>query len=123
MRSGLTLVVYMGIGRIDAVVRGLTDGGMPSSTAAAAISAAHTPAQSHVLGTLSTLAERVRSHALRSPAILVFGEVVRLSPLWSDHALDHRQPMGSGAAAPLHQSLSPTRVHRTAAPGLATRLP
>lgn len=81
--SGLTLVIYMGIGRIETVVQGLLDGGLPASTAAAAISAAHTPAQAQILGTLSTLAGGVRSSALPSPAILIFGDVVRLSPEWA----------------------------------------
>jgi uroporphyrin-III C-methyltransferase len=75
-RSGLTLVVYMGLARCEAIVAALRDGGLAAGTPAAVISAAHTPRQRHAFATLDTLAATVAAHDLASPAILVIGDVV-----------------------------------------------
>jgi len=76
-KSGLTLVVYMGVARCAAIAAALMAGGLPPSTPAAAIGAAHTPRQRHVLGSLGNLAADVARAAIESPAILIVGEVVR----------------------------------------------
>ena len=81
-RSGLTLVIYMGVARLDGIVSGLIAGGLASSTPAAVISAAHTPQQQHVLCTLADLAPTVQREALASPAVLVVGDVVKAAPMW-----------------------------------------
>ena len=76
-RSGLTLVIYMGVARCAAITDALMAGGLSPSTPAAAIGAAHTPRQRHTLGTLGTLAANVVRSAIESPAILIVGDVVR----------------------------------------------
>jgi len=81
-RSGLTLVVYMGVARVRQIVAALRAGGLEGATPAAVISRAHTPAQRHALCTLATLADTVAAEGLSSPAILVVGDVVRLSAQW-----------------------------------------
>ena len=75
-RSGLTIVVYMGLARCDAIAAALLAGGLPADTPAAAIAGAHTAAQRHVVCTLATLADSVAACAIASPAILVVGSVV-----------------------------------------------
>jgi len=75
-KSGLTLVVYMGVSRAAGIARALIDGGLAASTPAAAISAAHTPRQRSVACTLRTLAQTLAAEAIASPAILVIGDVV-----------------------------------------------
>ncbi len=82
-RSGLTLVVYMGVARVEAIVSALIDGGLSSATPVAVVSAAHTPQQRHALSTLDTLARTVEREQLASPALLVIGDVVRASPAWA----------------------------------------
>ena len=76
-RSGLTLVVYMGVARCAAIADALMAGGLSPSTPAAAIGAAHTPRQRHVLSSLGGLAADVARAAIESPAILIVGDVVR----------------------------------------------
>jgi siroheme synthase len=78
VRSGLTLVVCMGVARADRVVQSLLDAGMAAATPAAVISAAHTPQQCHARCTLGTLLQTVHDEALASPAVLVIGEVAAL---------------------------------------------
>ena len=80
-RSGLTLVVYMGVARADAVVRSLTEGGLPADTPAAVVSAAHTPRQTARRCTLGTLCATVEADELVSPALLVIGSVADLADL------------------------------------------
>ena len=76
-RSGLTLVIYMGLARAEVLTAALIDGGLAPDTPAAAISAAHTPQQRHAICTLATLAACLRDNAISSPAILVIGQVVK----------------------------------------------
>ena len=82
-RSGLTLVIYMGVARVQALVKALRGGGLPGGTPAAVISAAHTPQQRQALCTLGTLAQTIGRGQLASPAILVVGDVVRAAPMWA----------------------------------------
>lgn len=81
--SGLTLVIYMGLSRVEPIVTALRAGGLPSDTPAAAICSAHTPRQRQVLCTLATLAATVMRERLVSPAILVVGDVVSAAPTWA----------------------------------------
>jgi uroporphyrin-III C-methyltransferase len=81
-RSGLSLVIYMGVARVQDLVDALLRGGLHGDTPAAVISAAHTPQQRHALCSLATLADTVAAGQLASPAILVIGDVVRAAPMW-----------------------------------------
>lgn len=74
-RSGLTLVIYMGVARAAAIVQALCDGGLAADTPAAAISAAHTPRQRSIACPLGDLAAALERERIASPAILVVGEV------------------------------------------------
>ena len=82
-RSGLTLVIYMGVARLASLVAGLEAGGLPSKTPAAMVSAACTQRQRHVFSTLGGLVSATELARLPSPAIVVIGDVVRLSPQWA----------------------------------------
>ncbi len=80
-RSGLTLVIYMGVARCEQIVQALRAGGMAAQMPAAVISAVHTPRQRHAIGTLAGLPALIRESGLPSPAIIVIGEVVGLAAL------------------------------------------
>ena len=69
-RSGLTLVIYMGIACCESIVAGLR-GDLP----AAVIQHATLPQQRVVSTTLSRLVADIKHHGIGSPAILVIGEV------------------------------------------------
>jgi uroporphyrin-III C-methyltransferase len=79
--SGLTLVVYMGMSVLPGLVAGLTAGGMAVTTPAAAIQQGTLPHQRCVVSTLGSLISDVQRCGLRSPAILVIGEVVGLAAI------------------------------------------
>jgi len=78
-RSGTTLVIYMGIATLHAIVRNLLQAGMPAATPAAAIQSGTLPSQRSVVVTLGQLPQAVHDAALGSPAILVVGAVVNLA--------------------------------------------
>ncbi|MBL8315190.1 MAG: uroporphyrinogen-III C-methyltransferase [Rubrivivax sp.] len=82
-RCGLTLVIYMGVARVQAITDALMAGGLPGHTPAAVVCGAHTPAQRQAFCTLATLTDVVQQRGLASPAILVVGDVVQASPMWS----------------------------------------
>ncbi len=76
-RSGLTIVVYMGIAHCASIAARLQGAGLDGATPAAVIQHACTPrARSHAT-TLAALADDVARVGLGSPAILVIGDVVQ----------------------------------------------
>jgi len=77
-RRNQTVVVYMGVGQIEEICHQLKAHGLPGDWPAAAIERATTSKQRVVTGTLTTLAGRVAHAALRPPALIVVGEVVKL---------------------------------------------
>lgn len=81
-RSGLTLVVYMGVVQLPTIADALLAGGLPGTTPAAVVSSAHTARQRHAVCTLGTLAATVHAEQLLSPAIVIVGDVVRAAHPW-----------------------------------------
>lgn len=74
-----TLVILMGLERLEEITQLLQDHGRSPETPAAVISRGTLPDQQVVVGTLADLAERVAAAPdVESPATIVIGEVVRL---------------------------------------------
>ncbi|MDY0013558.1 MAG: uroporphyrinogen-III C-methyltransferase [Rhodocyclaceae bacterium] len=78
-RPRQTVVIYMGIGALPEISRQLISHGLSPDTPAAAVRHGTTVRQRTIAATLATLPEAVRQAGLRPPALLVVGEVVRLS--------------------------------------------
>ncbi len=93
-RSGLTLVIYMGVARCADIVAQLRAAGMRGDMPAAVISAAHTERQREALTTLDELVETIRTQGLGSPAILVIGEVVDLAAVVPRQIVGEAQAFG-----------------------------
>lgn len=79
--SSGTLVILMGLKRLESVCDRLMLEGRSPDTPAAVISAGASPDQRVVAGCLATLPEAVAAAELRSPALIVVGEVVRFQEL------------------------------------------
>lgn len=77
-QSGTTLVVYMGVAKLTEVRDGLLAGGMPSNMPVAMIENASLPQQRHFRSTLAAMQQTAADVQLKSPAILVIGEVAAL---------------------------------------------
>jgi len=77
--SGLTLVIYMGLARLAAIVPRLRAGGLAARTPAAVIAGATLAVERGIVTTLGELPGAAAGVA--GPAIVVVGEVVRLAEL------------------------------------------
>ncbi|WP_044870161.1 uroporphyrinogen-III C-methyltransferase [Pseudomonas sp. LFM046] len=74
-QSGTTLVVYMGVAKLSDIREGLLAGGMPGAMPVAMIENASLPHQRECRSTLGSMQADAQAFALKSPAILVVGEV------------------------------------------------
>jgi uroporphyrin-III C-methyltransferase len=74
-RAPGTLVILMGLERVDSICRRLMDEGRSADTPAAVVAAGTLPQQRSVFASLSVLSDSVLEAGLRSPAIIVVGEV------------------------------------------------
>ena len=74
----LTLVIYMGLGQLEAIHQGLL-AGLPARTPVAVVHKASLPDQREALTTLGALADTVAREGLQSPSVIVVGEVAALA--------------------------------------------
>jgi uroporphyrin-III C-methyltransferase len=79
VRSGMTLVVYMGVANLPKIAASLLAAGMPAVMPAAVIQDGTTSRQKKVVSTLAQLPADVAAAGIASPALLVFGAVVALA--------------------------------------------
>ncbi|MFZ5960260.1 uroporphyrinogen-III C-methyltransferase [Pseudomonas knackmussii] len=80
-QSGTTLVVYMGVARLGEVRDGLLAGGMRAGMPVALIENASLPQQRECRSSLARMQADALAFGLRSPAILVIGEVAASAAL------------------------------------------
>ena len=78
-RLGGTLVVLMGVSRLEQNVAALIQGGRSPQTPAAVVEKGGYADQRLIVGTLQDITERARRAEIRPPSILVVGDVVRLA--------------------------------------------
>jgi len=100
----MTLVIYMGMRRLAAIVGALLAAGMADDTPCAAIESATRPDQRHVLARLGDFADAVARAGLGSPAIVVIGGVASLA--LARAAAQAKEAHTADAAAPLPTSES-----------------
>ncbi|HZP87923.1 MAG TPA: uroporphyrinogen-III C-methyltransferase [Burkholderiales bacterium] len=77
-RPAQTVVVYMGMAALPEICRQMIRHGLPSATPAAVVQQATTSNQRVVSGSLETLPHLAKAAAMRAPALIVIGEVVKL---------------------------------------------
>lgn len=75
-----TIVFLMGMGNLRANMKKLIENGKTPQTPAAVVRWAGLGKQKTVLGTISTIADKVQEAKITSPAVVVVGDVVTLSP-------------------------------------------
>ncbi len=92
-RARLTLVIYMGMSQAAALAQALMQG-LPPHTPAGVIQDASLPQQRHIATTLAQLASDIARHKMRSPAVIVVGDVMA-ALAWAERSA----PMPDLAAA------------------------
>ena len=88
-RTGLTLVVYMGVARAADITARLRAAGLRPDLPAAVVSAAHTAQQRHAVTTLADLPDCIAREGLKSPSLLVIGEVAAQAALDAVRHAEH----------------------------------
>jgi len=121
-----TIVIYMGVSEIEAIVAKLLDAGMPPDVPAAAVERGTFSTQRSVTTTLSGLARSVAEAGLRPPSLFVIGEVARFHdsiqwfqnrPLFGVRIMITRP---ADQAAPLYRELRELGAEVLAYPTIAT---
>jgi uroporphyrin-III C-methyltransferase/precorrin-2 dehydrogenase/sirohydrochlorin ferrochelatase len=96
-RPGQTVVFYMGLGQLQNIFGNMIAAGAPADRPAAVVAQATLPEQHVIVGTLATLAQQVAAQAVKSPALLIVGDVVRMHATLA--ARDAQQPPASTVVA------------------------
>ena len=99
-----TLVVYMGVAHLRQITERLTAHGRSPETPVSLVRVGTTPQQEVIQGTLDNIAQKAEAAELKSPALIVVGEVNRLrqqlrwfdtKPLFGKRILVTRAPRTS----------------------------
>jgi uroporphyrinogen III methyltransferase/synthase len=128
-----TLVIFMGMRKLDSLMQLLIEHGRPADTPAAVVQWASLPKQRTVVGTLATIHQRASEVGIGLPALTIVGDVVRLrdnlrwfdiKPLFGKRILVTRAVQQAGSLAALLRDegaqpiLAPTiRIAPPADPG------
>jgi uroporphyrin-III C-methyltransferase len=86
VRLGGTIVILMGISNLTQIVAGLCRAGLDPATPAAVIERGFSDAQRSVMSPLGQLPAEVRRWDVSSPAVVVIGDVVAVSPRFAHSA-------------------------------------
>ena len=73
-----TLVIFMGMRKLDSLMKLLIEHGRPADTPVAVVQWASLPSQRTVVGTLADIHQRASDAGLGLPALTIVGDVVRL---------------------------------------------
>lgn len=79
-RPDHTIVLLMGVRRLAESAAVLRSRGLGDSTPVAIVERGWTPEQRVTIGTLGTIVDRARAVGVANPAVIVIGDVVRVSP-------------------------------------------
>ncbi|MCC5071745.1 uroporphyrinogen-III C-methyltransferase [Xanthomonas campestris] len=104
-----TLAFYMGVAGLDSIQQRLLQAGRATDTPFALVENGSRPEQRVVTGLLSQLAATARLHAVRSPALLILGNVAALSQ--SLHWFGAAPLTGQPAHSPIATPHAPTLAH------------
>jgi uroporphyrin-III C-methyltransferase len=82
-----TLVIFMGGSWLEKIAKGLMEAGLAQTTSVAVVSNATCEDQQTVLGTLETIADITAQARLKTPMLIIVGEVTQLSALlnWAEN--------------------------------------
>lgn len=83
-----TIVIMMGLSRIDVICEQLVAGGMDSQTPVAVIQNGTTPQQKMIIGNVSNIGKLVKTKNIKPPTNIIIGKVVDLSSIigWRKNA-------------------------------------
>ena len=74
-----TIVIMMGLSRIDIICKELMKGGISKNTPVAVIQNGTTPKHKIITGTILNIAQKIKQQKIKPPSIIIIGKVVNLS--------------------------------------------
>ena len=74
-----TIVIMMGLSRIEIITQKLIDGGMDKNMPVAVIQNGTTPKQKMIKGTVSNISNKIKRNKIKPPTNIIIGRVVALS--------------------------------------------
>jgi uroporphyrin-III C-methyltransferase len=107
-----TLVIYMGLGTLPSLVRQLTAHGLAPSVPAVAVERGTTRESRLCHGRVADLPQLTSDAGLKSPTLIIVGEVVALSPGWKMWVAGG-EPLTQAAPLPLPLDMSHYQHNRT----------
>ncbi|MDP9694273.1 UNVERIFIED_ORG: uroporphyrin-III C-methyltransferase/precorrin-2 dehydrogenase/sirohydrochlorin ferrochelatase [Arthrobacter globiformis] len=84
-RADHTVVLLMGVGQLRESASALGRAGLPSDTPVGIVENGYLPDQRVTIGTLGTIADQAEAAGVANPAVIVIGDVVRVSPFAPSH--------------------------------------
>ena len=84
-RPDHTVILLMGVGQLRRSAASLAEAGMPADTPAGIVENGYLANQRVTIGTLSTIADQAEAVGVANPAVIVIGDVVRISPFAPSH--------------------------------------
>ena len=89
-RTGLPIVIYMGMTFLDRITEDLRSGGLAPDTPVAIVTDATTDSQRVLLTTLASAKSAADAAGMGAPAIVAVGSIVALQPILAPYAVTLR---------------------------------
>src|SRR5688572_13710545 len=84
-RADHTVVLLMGVGQLRESAAALVLAGLPEDTPVGIVENGYLPNQRVTIGTLGSIADQAEAAGVANPAVIVIGDVVRVSPFAPSH--------------------------------------
>ncbi|MEV7998594.1 uroporphyrinogen-III C-methyltransferase [Pseudarthrobacter oxydans] len=84
-RADHTIVLLMGVGQLRGSASALGKAGLPAGTPVGIVENGYLPDQRVTIGTLGSIADQAEAAGVANPAVIVIGDVVRVSPFAPSH--------------------------------------
>lgn len=84
-RADHTVILLMGVGQLRASAASLAQAGLPLDTPVGIVENGYLPNQRVTIGTLASIADQAEATGVANPAVIVIGDVVRVSPFAPSH--------------------------------------
>jgi uroporphyrin-III C-methyltransferase/precorrin-2 dehydrogenase/sirohydrochlorin ferrochelatase len=84
-RADHTVILLMGVGQLRESAASLAQAGLPADTPVGIVENGYLPDQRVTIGTLGTIADQAEAAGVANPAVIVIGDVVRVSPFAPSH--------------------------------------
>ena len=84
-RADHTVILLMGVGQLRDSAASLGRAGLPLQTPVGIVENGYLPNQRVTIGTLGTIADQAEAAGVANPAVIVIGDVVRVSPFAPSH--------------------------------------